>query len=259
MLFLSSSTRSQLFITTHSSVIIDTPGAHVFGVHGAERGAVVRPLLTNQDRFEACRNLGYKASDLLQSNCVIWVEGPSDRIYLVDWLQRRAPGLIEGVHFSIMFYGGRLISHLSASDSGSNELVELLPINRRCAILIDSDKGSSTQAIRSSEERLVAEAQFVGSLAWVTEGREIENYYSAADRDEAIRTVHQHVARTNLTANRYGKPLSFWRTGDPKERTANKIQVAEWLVSSKEPTWDSLKLDENLTKLVAFIHASNHG
>lgn len=32
-------------------------------------------------------DLGFKASDLLQSNCVIWVEGPSDRIYIKKMAQ----------------------------------------------------------------------------------------------------------------------------------------------------------------------------
>jgi hypothetical protein len=67
MRFLSDHTRSQIFITTHSSVIIDTVGANIFGVDEYDGAAVVTPLLTNQAKFSACRNLGYKASDLLQT------------------------------------------------------------------------------------------------------------------------------------------------------------------------------------------------
>ena len=63
-----------------------------------------------------CNDLGYKASDLLQTNSIIWVEGPSDRIYINFWLNEIDDSLVEGVHYSIMFYGGRLFSHLTADD-----------------------------------------------------------------------------------------------------------------------------------------------
>lgn len=256
MMFLSTSTRSQLFITTHSSIIIDTPDANIFGVRNDGDGARVHPLLTNHDRYIACRNLGYKASDLLQSNCILWVEGPSDRIYLSAWLKHIEPKLVEGVHYSIMFYGGRLLSHLSAGDS-DDELIQLLPINRRCAMLLDSDKGSAHQAIREAKRRLISEVEKIGGFAWLTEGREIENYYSSQDRDEAIRSVHRKVAKTNLAGNRYSKPLSYWRGGDPEEHVANKITVAEWLASKKQPVWDNLSLKDTLVRLVEFIHVSN--
>ena len=31
-------------------------------------------------------DIGIKASDILQSNGIIWVEGPSDRIYINKWI-----------------------------------------------------------------------------------------------------------------------------------------------------------------------------
>ncbi|ROT43839.1 hypothetical protein CHR62_15615 [Pusillimonas sp. NJUB218] len=33
---------------------------------------------------------------------------------LKHWIAAVAPELVEGLHYSIMFYGGRLLSHLSA-------------------------------------------------------------------------------------------------------------------------------------------------
>ncbi len=47
------------------------------------------------------------------NNGIIWVEGPSDRIYLKNWILLLDENLEEGLHYSIMFYGGRLLSHLS--------------------------------------------------------------------------------------------------------------------------------------------------
>jgi predicted ATPase len=257
MMFLTSKTESQIFITTHSSVIIDTCGANIFGVTSHEGAARVTPLMTNQDRFSVCRNLGYKASDLLQSNCVIWVEGPSDRIYIASWLKEHDPSLIEGVHYSIMFYGGRLLSHLTADELGESDLIQLLPINRHCVVVIDSDRGAQNQAIRPSKQRVINEVDQVHGISWLTEGREIENYYSAQDRDVAIRAIHRNVNKTNVGGNRYSRPLSYWKTGEVEERVANKISVAEWLVAHKQPAWDSLGLTESVIRLAGFIKRSN--
>ncbi|MEZ4770015.1 MAG: hypothetical protein R2844_16480, partial [Caldilineales bacterium] len=74
-----------------------------------------------------------RASDILQANCIIWVEGPSDRIYLKHWLRTIAPELDEGIQFSIMFYGGRLLSHLSADDAEIDEFISLRKINQNLA------------------------------------------------------------------------------------------------------------------------------
>ena len=87
-----------------------------------------------------CVDLGYRASDLLQANCIIWVEGPSDRIYLKYWLKAYDPDLVEGVHYTIMFYGGRLLRHLSADDEEIDEFINLRRINQNLVIIIDSDR-----------------------------------------------------------------------------------------------------------------------
>lgn len=56
-----------------------------------------------------------KASDILQSNGIIWVEGPSDRIYLKRWLELFTPNEYEeGKHYQFLYYGGRLLSQYNA-------------------------------------------------------------------------------------------------------------------------------------------------
>lgn len=81
MQFLMDETSNQIFITTHSATVIDTPGASLFEIRSNSQ-ANIRPITTGQERFAACRELGFRASDLIQTNSVVWVEGPSDRIYL---------------------------------------------------------------------------------------------------------------------------------------------------------------------------------
>jgi predicted ATPase len=94
-------TTNQYFITTHSAHLLDTPDASVFHTKYQEGQTIVEPVYTASDKSQDCVDLGYRASDLLQANSVIWVEGPSDRIYLNHWIRANAPELIEGIHYSI--------------------------------------------------------------------------------------------------------------------------------------------------------------
>ena len=89
--YLQENTDNQYFIATHSASFIDTPGAAIFHVVNDGKQTQIRESVLNRERFSICVDLGYKASDLVQANAVIWVEGPSDRIYIRRWLQEAAP------------------------------------------------------------------------------------------------------------------------------------------------------------------------
>ena len=63
-------------------------------------------------------SLGMNGGALLQSNCVISVEGPSDRLYVREWLRRYCDekgtgrvNLQEHADFTFAFYGGGILSH----------------------------------------------------------------------------------------------------------------------------------------------------
>ena len=64
--------------------------------------------------------------------------------------------LVEGIDYSVMFYGGRLLSHLSLSREepglSAEELIKLLRINQNSAIVIDSDR--TTRDAEINETRI---------------------------------------------------------------------------------------------------------
>ncbi|MFT3955642.1 MAG: hypothetical protein QM722_15025 [Piscinibacter sp.] len=126
----------------------------------------------------------------------MWVEGPSDRIYVSAWLKAVAPELVEGLHFSIMFYGGRLLSHLTADDSTVNEFISLQRLNRHVAIVFDSDKRDATGVLNSTKQRIIEEIERFGGYSWVTQGREIENYVRAPLLLAALTTQHPKMSFT---------------------------------------------------------------
>lgn len=191
--FLLSDTDNQYLISTHSHALIEpTPKTDILHVSLQGHVTVPRLIQTPTDALGILRDLGVRASDLLQANAVIWVEGPSDRIYLNKWLSLIAPDLVETIHYSVMFYGGRLLSHLSlerdAADAAA-ELIRLLRINQHAAIVIDSDRRSPRSHLNETKRRIAQEAADQGVYCWITDGREIENYLSS----EAISAVYRSL------------------------------------------------------------------
>lgn len=173
------------FLTTHSNVLIDQFSKqddaqiiHVKHLKGESRSFTVQTYIDNNGVLD---DLDVRASDLLQANGVIWVEGPSDRIYLNRWIDLWSEGrLQEGTHYQIIFYGGRLLAHLSASDpEGVEDGISILNANRNAIIVIDSDKRARQTRLNATKTRLVQEFEDQGKISWVTGGKEIENYISA--------------------------------------------------------------------------------
>jgi len=189
--YLMESTSNQYFIATHSAHLIDAPEASVFHIRLDDGFSVISSVSTHDEQFELCRDLGYRASDLLQTNAVLWVEGPSDRVYLLHWIKAVDERLVEGVDFSIMFYGGRLLSHLTPNDPEIDTFISLRRINRNLAIVMDSDRRALGDSINATKQRIVDELLEGGGIGWVTEGREIENYIADEIRRRALKELNR--------------------------------------------------------------------
>lgn len=52
----------------------------------------------------------------------------------------------------------------------------LTALNNNCIVVMDSDRKVSGQSVNASKQRMVREVGKVGGVAWITDGREIENY-----------------------------------------------------------------------------------
>jgi len=173
------------FLTTHSNVVIDAFGSSentqlIHVLNDGEKSTTIT-ISSYSETKNILNDLGIKASDILQSNGVIWVEGPSDRIYINKWINLLRPDLKEGLHYSIMFYGGRLLSNLSFDFEWFNKnVIPLLKINKNAFVIIDRDGKSITTKINETKKRISNEIG--ANNSWITKGREIENYLT----DETI-------------------------------------------------------------------------
>ncbi len=173
----------RFFLTTHSNVAIDLfandSASQIIHVTHNRQEASVRSVTTHVDNKGILDDLDVRASDLLQSNGVVWVEGPSDRLYFNHWIGLYSEGKIrEGAHYQCVFYGGRLLAHLSANDPDvdEGEVVKVLRVNRNALVLMDSDKRKPRQRLNKSKQRIISEIKEYGDMAWVTAGKEVENY-----------------------------------------------------------------------------------
>lgn len=201
--YLMQQTKNQYFIATHSSGFIDTSESNILHVKNDGIQTFVKSALTKESQRKILDDLGYQASDILQANSVIWVEGPSDRIYLKHWIEGVDDRLREGIHYTIMFYGGGLIRHLTASDDALEEFIRLRDLNRHMAVVIDSDKDSDEAALKPHAKRLFEEMGQGNGVAWVTAGREIENYVDGRLLQEALEQLHPRIYRSPGKTGRY--------------------------------------------------------
>lgn len=186
-------TANDYLISTHSAAFlnpaIEHPESTVTHIRHTPEGSSGEAIQTTIDCLDALSDLGVRASDLLQSNCVIWVEGPTDRIFIKHWLSLFAPDLVEGRHFSIMFYGGSLRRHLSYAGDADPELINVLRINQQAVVVMDRDTDGPRKWVDSTKRRIRDECRDTGSVCWFTNGREIENYLPSNVVSAAVEDV----------------------------------------------------------------------
>lgn len=259
-------TQNQYFIATHSPTLIDMAQASIF--HFEHDGVQTRckNIANSQTLFETFVDVGLRPSDLLQANCVIWIEGPSDRIYIRDWLQRIDKDLKENVHYSMLPYGGSLRSYLSAEDdgdlSGDDDLIKICRIARRSVFVMDRDTSLDTTKRRIKEE--YEQNENLGYV-WTTDGRTIENYINPvviADlvkqylgKDTLLPDFDKHlewniadVRRIRRRGNFSGKPLDTCG-GDDKV----KLAIAFSQMSGELEALCISDLSQEILRLSSFI------
>jgi AAA ATPase domain len=257
--------KTHMFITTHSNEVIDmfsndTEAQIIHVKHDGDIASVsqVQAYIHERDVLD---DLDVRASDLLQSNGIIWVEGPSDRIYVNKWIELFSDKtLMEGKHYQCMFYGGRLLSHLTAiTDIESEEfqeLIRILLINKNSVILLDSDKSNNKKHINATKKRILKEFQEIESLCWITKGKEIENYLPK----EAISTYLNVVVENPIDPYKdFSEYLDTLKPGEGTKFKAKKVLFAEKISPHilREDMDNILDLKERIGQVINYIREWN--
>ncbi|HWD38543.1 MAG TPA: AAA family ATPase [Fimbriimonas sp.] len=183
-------TGASFYLTTHSSACLDYFAASNVAqiIRILHDGANSRTALVRShfDKTDIISELGVRPSDLLQANGVVWVEGPSDRIYVNHWIKLISGGeLVEGRHYQCATYGGALIANVEfkAPEEQDEAMINLLRLNNNVVVICDRDgvtNSSGEVVLKKRVKRILGELKNVpAAYTWVTKPREIENYLPA--------------------------------------------------------------------------------
>lgn len=264
--FIRDDTRNQYVITTHSPVFLDTHLADtIYRVEHDGVRTVVTRVGTDQHAYAVLDDLDARASDLLQANVVVWVEGPTDRMFLLKCVDLLGSPVMEGRDFQIMYYGGRLRSHLSVGET-LDELINLLRLARKVVIIADSDKTAAREAIEAAKTRLDAECKAAGGESWLTDGREIENYLpDAAINRTLLRLFGDQFRPVTLAPfQKLSEALALAYPDVPRglawvrDYDAQKSKgLKEFLADLERADLASRGLNDRLAHLIGFIQKAN--
>lgn len=241
-----------IFLTTHSNVALDLFGkdyrSQIVRVCNDGHNSIVETVISDNDKQILLDDLGVKASDLLQANCLIWVEGPSDRIYIKKWLDLFSNyKLEEGLQYQFICYGGALLSNYTATNN--KNLIDLLKVNRHSYVVMDSDKNSDDTKLKDRVKRISKE---LSNSHWITTGKEIENYLPTEALTEYFgKTIN--IKKNASFSNLYKKVKNV--------KTFDKVSFASEITKNKNYTKDNLcnclDLEQKINELMAFIEKSN--
>jgi predicted ATP-dependent endonuclease of OLD family len=242
--------RGQAFITTHSPVLLDSasPDTRFYRVEHDEKASTAYGCHTSRDLHRVLNLLDVRASDILQANVVVWVEGPTDRMFLKKCFQLRGERFVEGVHYQIAHYGGALRSYCTFSELP--ELVDLLKLSRHVVMVCDSDKENESDPIDDTKERLRVECEKAGGIYWITDGREIENYLP----DEVLTETYQDLlqgADVKICLSKFGKISKTLAQNLPTPKHGDG-----WKVNYED---NKVRLMEEFLKRMKLEHLSQWG
>ncbi|WP_414836926.1 ATP-dependent nuclease [Candidatus Nanohalococcus occultus] len=165
----------KIMISTHSQIFIDQKDKDGMYLVKRENGESNYKSI-QEKAFKAIEEIGAKNSDLLQSDFVIYVEGPSD-VQILKEVSNHVEGW-ESKNITIQHLGGTGNLHHCEPE-------KLRSINRNLAFLLDSDKQKEQDSPGKIASNLQRSCKNLGIKCKILEKRMIENYFTA----DAIKEV----------------------------------------------------------------------
>jgi hypothetical protein len=155
----------QIFVSTHSPFLIrgalQQDNHKIFHLeNGKLKNSFDKQQLIEQSGLPfdiVLSDLGFEMKDIYYPNCLIYVEGPTDIIYIHYWLklfikENDLTDFHKGIDFDFVEYGGTLASHLTATlynpddqfdEKLTSSLQNMFSSNRNVLFITDDDDGKS--------------------------------------------------------------------------------------------------------------------
>ena len=109
--------------------------------------------------------------------------------------------------------------------------------------------------INATKRRLQEEFDSGPGHAWVTDGREIENYLQPAQITKAITAVHPKASQISGTGKHAS--LLLIKSANGRQTVASKVDVARYIAEHFESDLGGLDLRKRMVALRRFILESN--
>lgn len=244
-----SNTTNQYIIASHSSILLD--GSYKKSIYSVAvgRSSGVKKINSLDESRELLDDLGVKASDILQANGIIWVEGPSDRTYIKKWFDLKGATYQEGLDYTFQYYGGKLLAHY-AIDDDIKKFVSLLDVNRNAFVVMDSDwkdkkRKWSVSDLAPRKRKIIEQCEGKSVPYWVSSGVEIENYLP--------NEVWTAYAGENVNLESFENIVD--KVGKYSQKASESHKVAKLL--GDETLTKNTELDAHIDELLAAIEQWN--
>ena len=252
------------FISTHSPSFInavrDNSDVQIIHLKKIEQTTEQYSVVKKEEFWDLLRDIGVNPSDILQSNCVIWVEGPSDIYYLNRWINLLEPNLIENKDYSFFCYRthGKL---LIDDDNLDHAQTNLLSVSRNSIVIMDSDRKNESEELKTNKKQLIASCEKNNIFYWLTKGREIENYLTNSTLKKSLE--HLRKSKAEIEIGLFDKiseiiDKSLTKNGlSPLDYNNNKPALAKKISSFIEIDDVQSELKESLKSLIEKIKSFN--
>ena len=180
----------QYFITTHSNVVLDVSAdANInmsifkFTKNKSSEDGTAKFIIEqcNSGDVSLLNTIGVRNSSVFLSNCSIWIEGITDRLYLKHYLNLylKEHGdnnfFRENIDYTFIEYGGNNIVHFNFDKEDSENTINARYINNRIFLIADND---NTKPGSKKETRKEYLKEILGDNFYELPVTEIENLLS---------------------------------------------------------------------------------
>lgn len=243
-----------LFISTHSPIFVDAfSDASVYQVSKDGGRGRISKCVTGESRRALLDELDVRPSTLLQTNFVIWVEGPSDAVLIEHWLRLVDERLRNHVHYHFAHTGGSVFENFNWEGEDTQRVLGgLLRTCRNTFLVADRD---GKEGLKKFVER--ARKELTEDLCWITDGYEIEWYFP--DKACVKKWGEEKAERLREDAGR----SAFYTTmgiSNPKKKLLAEEMISTRMGLTAEDWFSGergSRLEENVQKLALKIQRSN--
>jgi hypothetical protein len=119
---------------------------------------------------------------------------------------------------------------------------------------MDRDKSSGKEPVNATKQRIADELSKKEGVAWITAGREIENYIEPALLRQCL-SDSPNATALKRSPGPFEDALAI--DNNMGSRPIDKVKLSR-LVAAQPANYDTLDLKERIATLVNFIRRANH-